>query len=107
MLCECFSGVYPHWGLWKHLFNIKRSYKWYATGGITISINPEADYFNLEKQDSVQGWRKKWFYIKDQAVTGQQYDLAPFNPMTRARKCRAWKHELTAEEAAVVEPMYR
>ena len=65
------------------------------------------DYFNLEKQDSVQGWRKKWFYIKDQAVTGQQYGLAPFDPAARAKKSRAWRHELTAAEEADVAPLYR
>ena len=106
-LCECFLGVYPHWGLWKRLFNIKRSNKWYAIGGITISIDPEADYFDIEMPDSVQGWRKKWFYIKDQAAIGQPFSLAPFDLAARARKCRAWKHELTDEEAAEVEPLYR
>ena len=52
-------GVYPHWGLWKYLFNVKRTCKWYETGGVGISVKNEVDYFNLEKQDSVQGWRKK------------------------------------------------
>ena len=36
-LCECFLGIYPHWGLWRHLFNVKRSNAEYAIGGITIS----------------------------------------------------------------------
>ena len=31
-ICEGFLGIYPHWGLWKRLFNIKRTNSEYAVG---------------------------------------------------------------------------
>src|ERR1041384_3118708 len=37
-LCEGFLGVYPHWGLWKRLFNVKRTNSEYAVGQVGISI---------------------------------------------------------------------
>lgn len=104
-LCECFLGVYPHWGLWRHLFNVKRSNAEYVVGGITISIKDKETYFDLEKLDSVQGWRKKWLYVKDQTAPGQTYGLAPFDPAARAVRQPTWEHELSAAELEVVEPM--
>ena len=37
-LCEGFLGIYPHWGLWKCLFNVKRTNSEYAIRGVGISI---------------------------------------------------------------------
>src|ERR1041385_3928055 len=31
-LCEAFLGIYPHWGLWRRLFNVKRTNCEYAVG---------------------------------------------------------------------------
>ena len=47
-LCECFLGVFPHWGLWKYLFDMKRTCKFYETGGVQVSVKNEVVYFNLE-----------------------------------------------------------
>jgi hypothetical protein len=38
-LCECYLGIFPHWGLWKHLFFLKRHRhggEVYAVGGVVI-----------------------------------------------------------------------
>ena len=64
-LCEGFLGIYPHWGLWKCLFNIKRTNSEYAMGQMGISIKDKSAYFDLDKLDSVYTWRKSWFYLKD------------------------------------------
>ena len=50
---------------------MKRTYADYVVGGVTISIKDKETYFDLEKLDSVQGWWKKWFYVKDQTAPGQ------------------------------------
>ena len=101
----CFLGVYPHWGLWRYLFNVKRTCGEYLVGGCAISIKDKEAYFDLEKLDSVQGWRKKWFYLRDQTAPGQQYGLAPFDSGARALQRESWEHELTPAELEVVEPM--
>ena len=84
---------------------MKRSCTEYIVGGITISIKAKETYFDLEKLDSVQGWRKKWFYVKDQTTIGQQYGLAPFDLVPRAARCAAWEQDLSPYEPEVVEPL--
>jgi hypothetical protein len=41
--------------------------------------------------DSVQNWRQKWFYIKDQkTVESDLYGLAPFDASKRLKKMKSW-----------------
>jgi hypothetical protein len=68
-LCESFLGVDPHWTLWKFLFCLRPSVslsKNPELGGVVVSVRTEAHYLEFSMTTSVQGWRKKWFYIKDQ-----------------------------------------
>jgi hypothetical protein len=40
---------------------------------------------------SVQGWRKKWFYIKDRKVSSSdQYGIAPFDASKEVKKLASW-----------------
>ena len=107
VLCECFLGVHPHWGLWRFLFSVKRTCKTYAQGGINIQAKGEVSYFNLEKMDSVQGWRKKCFYIQDQPIVDQQLGLPPFDLTARVKKGHAWKNAVDDAEAAEVKALYQ
>jgi hypothetical protein len=34
-------------------------------GGAVVSVRAEVHYLEFNMAASVQGWRKKWFYIKD------------------------------------------
>jgi hypothetical protein len=68
-LCESFLGVEPHWTLWKFLFRLRPSVslsKNPELGGAVVSVHVEAHYLEFSMSALVQGWRKKWFYIKDQ-----------------------------------------
>jgi hypothetical protein len=40
-------------------------------GGVCISIRPDVDYFDVNFADSVQGWRRKWLYIKEKSSHAQ------------------------------------
>jgi hypothetical protein len=67
-LCESFLGVEPHWILWKFLFRLRPSVslsKNPELGGAVVSVRAEAHYLEFSMAASVQGWKKKWFYIKD------------------------------------------
>jgi hypothetical protein len=67
-LCESFLGIEPHWILCKFLFCLHPSVallKKPELGGAVISIRSELHYLEFNMAASVQGWRKKWFYIKD------------------------------------------
>jgi hypothetical protein len=68
-LCEAFLGVNPHWDLWKYLFCLRTNAskeEIHDLGGAIISVRSESQYMAFEMAESVQGWRQKWFYIKDQ-----------------------------------------
>jgi hypothetical protein len=82
-LCESFLGIEPHFLLWKFLFRLCPSVallKKPELGGAVVSIHAESQYLEFSMAASVQGWRKKWFYIKDQKVSSSdQYDIAPFD----------------------------
>jgi hypothetical protein len=40
---------------------------------------------------SVQGWRTKWFYIKDRKASPEdQYGLAPFDASREVKKLASW-----------------
>jgi hypothetical protein len=49
-------------------------------GGAVVSVRSELHYLEFNMAAIVQGWRQKWFYIKDQkAADSDQYGLAPFD----------------------------
>jgi hypothetical protein len=71
-LCESFLGIEPHFLLWKFLFWLRPSValsKKPELGGAVVSIRAESQYLEFSMAASVQGWRKKWFYIKDQKIS--------------------------------------
>jgi hypothetical protein len=82
-LCESFLGIEPHWILWKFLFRLRPSValsKKPELGGAVVSVRAEFHYLEFNMAASVQGWRKKWFYIKDQKYSSSdQYGIAPFD----------------------------
>ncbi|KAK1648892.1 hypothetical protein QYE76_066697 [Lolium multiflorum] len=107
-LCECFLGIHPHWGLWKHIIYLRRNHSKnaiYNVGGVCICVRPEAGYFNLKFADSVQGWRKKWLYVKDESSDTQEYGLAPFDLSEDILRRKSWDAEATTEEIAATESL--
>ena len=55
--------------------------------------------------DSVQGWRKKWLYVKDESSDAQEYGLAPFDSSEDIQRRKSWDAEATAEEIAATESL--
>jgi hypothetical protein len=55
---------------------------------------------------SVQGWRKKWFYIKDQKVSSSDlYGIAPFDAAKTLKKLASWDSPPTETEMEDVKPL--
>jgi hypothetical protein len=60
-------------------------------GGAIASVRLESHYLEFQMAQSVQGWRKKWFYIKDQKSSdSDQYGLAPFDASKGLKKLTTW-----------------
>ncbi|KAM0921153.1 hypothetical protein ACQ4PT_007047 [Festuca glaucescens] len=107
-LCECFLGIHPHWGLWKRIFYLGRNNSKntiYNVGGVCICVRPEVGYFDVKFADSVQGWRKKWLYVKDESSTTQEYGLAPFDASEDIQRRKSWDAEAIAEEKAATDAL--
>jgi hypothetical protein len=93
-LCEAFLGIDPHWVLWKYQFCLHPSGSQGEIpelGGAIISVRSELQYLDFKMAQSVQGWRHKWFYIKDQKSSeSDKYWLAPFDASKSLTKLTTW-----------------
>jgi hypothetical protein len=55
---------------------------------------------------SVQGWRTKWFYIKDRKVSSSdEYDIAPFDASHELKKLASWDSPPTKAEMEEIKPL--
>jgi hypothetical protein len=82
-LCESFLGIEPHFLLWRSIFRLRPNValaRKPELGGAVVSVRPEAQYLKFSMAASVQGWRTKWFYIKDRKSSPKdEYGLPPFD----------------------------
>jgi hypothetical protein len=67
--------------------------------GAVISVHAEVHYLEFNMAASVQGWRKKWFYIKDQkTASSDQFGIAPFDAKKSLTKLTLWDSPPTEAE---------
>ncbi|KAK1606699.1 hypothetical protein QYE76_030372 [Lolium multiflorum] len=105
-LCEAFLGVSPNWALWKRIFFCRRNGSHnvaYNIGGVVISIRSTANYFDVKLPDSVQGWRKRWLYIREENHGCAEDNIPPFDGDETLS--RSWDAEATEEERASTEAL--
>jgi hypothetical protein len=108
-LCEAFLGIDPHWGLWKKILFVKRyncSNGSFVTGGVGFVVRKDVNYFNFPMREYVQGWRLKWFYLKDSCVAGRDTCLQKFVDILEEVPKKSWKNILTAEEKTVADKLF-
>jgi hypothetical protein len=93
-LCESFLGIEPHFLLWRSIFRLRPNVSLARKpelGGAVVSVRPEAQYFEFSMAASVQGWRTKWFYIKDRKSSSEdEFGLPPFDASEEVKKLASW-----------------
>jgi hypothetical protein len=108
-LCESFLGIDPHFLLWRSLFWLRPSVslsKKPELGGACISVRAESQYLEFSMAASVQGWRTKWFYIKDRkSSTSDKYGIAPFDASQELKKLASWDSPPTEAEMEEIKPL--
>ncbi|KAK1641668.1 hypothetical protein QYE76_059473 [Lolium multiflorum] len=107
-LCEAFLGVQPNWALWKRIFFCRRNGSpnvTYNIGGVVISVRSTVNYFDVKLPDSVQGWRKKWLYIREENHGCAEDNIPPFDGAEKILRRRSWDAEATEEEKASTEAL--
>ncbi|KAK1630043.1 hypothetical protein QYE76_004358 [Lolium multiflorum] len=107
-LCECFLGTQPNWALWKRIFCLRRNGSHnitYNIGGVVICVRPDVKYFDVKFPDSVQGWRKRWLYVREECPDSLEYNIAPFEGSAEILRRRSWDAEATEEEKTATEAL--
>jgi hypothetical protein len=57
-------------------------------------------------RESVQGWRLKWFYLRDTSTTGHNMCLPKFVDILEVVPKKSWKNIITAEEKSVADKLF-
>jgi hypothetical protein len=108
-LCESFLGIEPHFLLWRSIFRLCPSVALAnkpEMGGDVISVRDKAQYLEFSMSASVQGWRTKWFNIKDRKASSEdQYGLAPFDASKELKKLASWDSPPTDAEMEQIAPL--
>ncbi|KAK1628374.1 hypothetical protein QYE76_002689 [Lolium multiflorum] len=107
--CEAFLGIDPHWGLWKKIFYVKRhndSNGPPVVGGVGFVVRKEVDYLDYPMKESVQGWRNKWFYLRDPSVSGRCSNLPPFEDKLIAKPKKSWQNTLSPDEKLTADRLF-
>ncbi|KAK1698218.1 hypothetical protein QYE76_014915 [Lolium multiflorum] len=107
-LCEAFLGVQPNWALWKRIFFCRRNGSAnvaYNIGGVVISVRSSVNYFDVKLPDSVQGWRKKWLYIREENHGCAEDNIPPFDGAEKILRRRSWDAEASEEERTSTEAL--
>jgi hypothetical protein len=75
-------------------------------GGAFVFARTEVHYLEFTMATSVQGWKKKWFYIKDQKnSSSDQYGIAPFDANQDLKKLSSWDSPPTEAEMEDIKPL--
>ncbi|KAK1601014.1 hypothetical protein QYE76_016964 [Lolium multiflorum] len=102
-LCECFLGVQPSWALWNRIFFIRRNGSHgiaYNIGGVVICVRPDVKF-----PDSVQGWRRRWLYVREDCPDSLEYNIVPFDGSAKILRRRSWDAYATEEEKTATEAL--
>jgi hypothetical protein len=69
-------------------------------------MRTEAHYLEFSMAASVKGWKKKWFYIKDQKTSSsEKFGIAPFDAKKNLTKLTLWDSPPTEAEIEEIKPL--
>jgi hypothetical protein len=75
-------------------------------GGAVVSVCAEAHYLEFSMASSVQGWKMKWFYIKDQKTASfDKFGIGPFDANQSLTKLISWDSPPTEAEIKDIKPL--
>jgi hypothetical protein len=75
-------------------------------GGAVVSVRTEAHYLEFSMAASVKGWKKKWFYIKDQKTSSsKKFGISPFDANKNLIKLTSWDSPPTEAEIEEIKPL--
>jgi hypothetical protein len=68
-LCEAYLSITPHFHLWHHFFELKKTDKGVVVGsvGFILRRNMKLEYIDLTLPDNTTDWKQGWFYLDNPA----------------------------------------
>jgi hypothetical protein len=83
-ICESYLGIAPHFHLWRHFFELKKTGKGVVVGSVSFMFrqNMKSEYIDLALPDNTTGWKQGWFYLDNpvsalRSRTGQILVVGP------------------------------
>jgi hypothetical protein len=100
-LCEAFLGITPHFHLWRHFFELKKTGKGVVVVSVSfmLSRNMKSEYIDLALPDNTTGWRQGCFYLDNPT------------PMLKSRTGRVpimgpeWTNQLATLDTQELKPL--
>jgi hypothetical protein len=75
-------------------------------GGACIFVHSKLQYLEFSVAASVQGWKTRWFYIKDRKNSPfDKYGLAPFDASQELKKLASWDSPPMKAEMEEIKPL--
>jgi hypothetical protein len=64
-LCEAYLGIAPHFHLWRHFFELKKTGKGVVVGSVSFMLcwNMKSEYIDLALPNNTTSWKQGWFYL--------------------------------------------
>jgi hypothetical protein len=100
-LCEAYLGITPHFHLWRHFAELKKTGKGVVIGsvGFMLHRNMKSEYIGLTLPDNTTGWKQRWFYLDNPA------------PALKERTARVpvpgpeWTNQLATRDTEELKPL--
>jgi hypothetical protein len=100
-LCEAYLGITPHFHLWRHFFEPKKTGKGAIVGSADFMLhrNMKSEYIDLTLPDNTSSWKQGWFYLDNPASalrerTGRAPVLGP-----------EWTNQLVTRDTEELKPL--
>jgi hypothetical protein len=68
-LCKAFLSIAPHFDLWRHFFELKKTGKGVVVCSVSFMLlrNMKSEYIGLALPDNTTSWKQGWFYLDNPA----------------------------------------
>jgi hypothetical protein len=100
-LCEAYLGIAPHFHLWRHFFELKKTGKGAVIGNVSFMLrqNMKSEYIDLTLLDNTTGWKQGWFYLDNPAPTLKERTGRALVPYPE------WTNQLASQDTVELQPL--
>jgi hypothetical protein len=100
-LCEAYLGIMPHFHLWRHFFQLKKTGKGVVVGsvGFMLRQNMKSEYIDLTLPNNTTSWKQGWFYLDNPTPTLKERTGQTLIPYPE------WTNQLASRDMEELKPL--